>query len=184
MATLHWSDHRLWLPEKWIYTLRRMPELFDIPRELAEEPYVRAFGVAEKAALTETERYYYGRRMYRRASGRTRGGETSDCARDVATWNRTVASGRGDGLANRGCDGVGSEAVNPPPCPSSVHAVYERGRVGAGVRVNLPQDLQLRRRSFRVHPKQSPQPRLTIRLAMIAVEIIPRLGVASARAIQ
>lgn len=45
--------------DKWIYLLRYMPELQDIPAELAEEPFNQAFTIAEEAALSAEERWLY-----------------------------------------------------------------------------------------------------------------------------
>jgi predicted transposase/invertase (TIGR01784 family) len=45
--------------EKWVYLLRHMPELTDMPKELDETPFTQVFGLAEHARLSETEQYYY-----------------------------------------------------------------------------------------------------------------------------
>ena len=45
--------------DKWIYLLKHMPELQHIPAELAAEPFTDAFAIAEEAALSPEERYYY-----------------------------------------------------------------------------------------------------------------------------
>jgi predicted transposase/invertase (TIGR01784 family) len=45
--------------DKWLYLLRHMPELSDIPRELQQAPYTQVFHLAELLMLSETERYYY-----------------------------------------------------------------------------------------------------------------------------
>ena len=45
--------------EKWIYLLRHMPELQQIPAELASEPFTQAFAIAEEAALSPEDRWVY-----------------------------------------------------------------------------------------------------------------------------
>lgn len=45
--------------DKWIYLLKRMPELQDIPAELAEAPFTEAFATAEQSALSPQERWVY-----------------------------------------------------------------------------------------------------------------------------
>lgn len=45
--------------DKWIYLLKHLPELQQIPAELAAEPFTDAFAIAEEAALSPEERYYY-----------------------------------------------------------------------------------------------------------------------------
>ena len=45
--------------DKWIYLLKNMPELQDIPAELAREPFSHAFEMAEQAALSPRERLLY-----------------------------------------------------------------------------------------------------------------------------
>ena len=45
--------------DKWIYLLKNMPELQDIPAELAGEPFTHAFEMAEQAALSPRERLLY-----------------------------------------------------------------------------------------------------------------------------
>jgi predicted transposase/invertase (TIGR01784 family) len=45
--------------DKWIYLLKYMPELQDIPAELANEPFTHAFEIAESAALSSQERILY-----------------------------------------------------------------------------------------------------------------------------
>ncbi|MEZ4657246.1 MAG: Rpn family recombination-promoting nuclease/putative transposase [Caldilineaceae bacterium] len=45
--------------DKWIYLLKNLPELQNIPAELATEPFTDAFAIAEEAALSPEERYYY-----------------------------------------------------------------------------------------------------------------------------
>ena len=45
--------------DKWIYLLKNMPELQDIPAELANEPFTHAFEMAEQAALSPRERLLY-----------------------------------------------------------------------------------------------------------------------------
>ncbi|MEZ4863891.1 MAG: Rpn family recombination-promoting nuclease/putative transposase [Caldilineaceae bacterium] len=45
--------------DRWIYLLKYMPELQDIPAELANEPFTHAFAVAEEAALSPRERILY-----------------------------------------------------------------------------------------------------------------------------
>lgn len=45
--------------DKWIYLLKNMPELQDIPAELADQPFTQAFHIAEEAALSTRERMLY-----------------------------------------------------------------------------------------------------------------------------
>lgn len=45
--------------DKWIYLLKNMPELQDIPAELANEPFTHAFEMAEQSALSPPERLLY-----------------------------------------------------------------------------------------------------------------------------
>lgn len=45
--------------EKWLYLLRHMPELQQIPAELASEPFTQAFAIAEEAALSPEDRWVY-----------------------------------------------------------------------------------------------------------------------------
>jgi predicted transposase/invertase (TIGR01784 family) len=45
--------------DKWIYLLKYMPELQQIPAELANEPFTHAFAIAEEAALSPDERWLY-----------------------------------------------------------------------------------------------------------------------------
>jgi predicted transposase/invertase (TIGR01784 family) len=45
--------------DKWIYLLKYMPELQQIPAELANEPFTHAFAIAEEAALSPEERWLY-----------------------------------------------------------------------------------------------------------------------------
>lgn len=52
-------DREMTPAEKWIYLLRYMPELQDIPAELANEPFTQAFAIAEETALSAEERWFY-----------------------------------------------------------------------------------------------------------------------------
>ncbi len=45
--------------DKWIYLLKHMPELQDIPAELAKDSFTRAFEIAQEAALSPRERLQY-----------------------------------------------------------------------------------------------------------------------------
>lgn len=45
--------------DKWVYLLKHMPELQHIPAELAAESFQKVFAVAEEAALSPTERWFY-----------------------------------------------------------------------------------------------------------------------------
>lgn len=45
--------------DRWIYLLNYMPELQDIPAELANEPFTHAFEIAKEAALSPQERILY-----------------------------------------------------------------------------------------------------------------------------
>ena len=45
--------------DKWIYLLRHLPELQQIPAELANEPFTKAFAIAEEAALSPEDRWVY-----------------------------------------------------------------------------------------------------------------------------
>lgn len=45
--------------EKWVYLLRYLPELQEIPAELAAAPFRQAFAVAEEAALSPEDRWLY-----------------------------------------------------------------------------------------------------------------------------
>lgn len=45
--------------DKWIYLLKHMPELQQIPAELVNEPFSQAFAIAEETALSEEERWLY-----------------------------------------------------------------------------------------------------------------------------
>lgn len=45
--------------EKWIYLLRYMPELQEIPAELAQEPFRQVFAISEETALSAEERWFY-----------------------------------------------------------------------------------------------------------------------------
>jgi predicted transposase/invertase (TIGR01784 family) len=45
--------------DKWIYLLKYMPELQDIPAELQAETFTHAFEIARETALNEEERWQY-----------------------------------------------------------------------------------------------------------------------------
>jgi predicted transposase/invertase (TIGR01784 family) len=45
--------------DRWIYLLQNMPELQDIPAELAKESFTKAFEIAREAALSPRERLLY-----------------------------------------------------------------------------------------------------------------------------
>jgi predicted transposase/invertase (TIGR01784 family) len=45
--------------DKWIYLLKYMPELQDIPAELTTEQFAHAFEIARETALSEEERWQY-----------------------------------------------------------------------------------------------------------------------------
>lgn len=45
--------------DKWIYLLRHLPELQQVPAELASEPFTKAFEIAEEAALSNEDRWVY-----------------------------------------------------------------------------------------------------------------------------
>ncbi len=45
--------------DRWIYLLKHMPELQDIPQELAQESFTQAFAIAREAALSPEERLQY-----------------------------------------------------------------------------------------------------------------------------
>ena len=45
--------------DRWIYLLKHMPELQDIPKELAEGSFTQAFAIAREAALSPEERLQY-----------------------------------------------------------------------------------------------------------------------------
>jgi predicted transposase/invertase (TIGR01784 family) len=45
--------------DRWVYLLKYMPELQDIPAELAQEPFPHAFAMAAEAALSPRERMLY-----------------------------------------------------------------------------------------------------------------------------
>ena len=45
--------------DKWIYLLKNMPELQEIPAELANQPFPQAFEMAEQSALSPSERLLY-----------------------------------------------------------------------------------------------------------------------------
>jgi predicted transposase/invertase (TIGR01784 family) len=45
--------------DKWVYLLRNLPAIQDIPVELASESFAKAFAIAEEAALTPEERWFY-----------------------------------------------------------------------------------------------------------------------------
>jgi predicted transposase/invertase (TIGR01784 family) len=45
--------------DKWVYLLKNLPQLEEIPAELAEEPFTQAFEIAAKAALSPEERWQY-----------------------------------------------------------------------------------------------------------------------------
>jgi predicted transposase/invertase (TIGR01784 family) len=47
--------------DQWVYMLRHMPALMDIPTELDQEPFTQAFERAEEAALSPDERIRYER---------------------------------------------------------------------------------------------------------------------------
>jgi predicted transposase/invertase (TIGR01784 family) len=45
--------------DKWLYFLRHLTDFNQIPEELSDEPFQAAFHIAEMAALTEEEWYFY-----------------------------------------------------------------------------------------------------------------------------
>lgn len=45
--------------DRWIYLLKNLPELQDIPAELAKESFVKVFEIAREAALSPRERLFY-----------------------------------------------------------------------------------------------------------------------------
>ncbi|MBI4770069.1 MAG: Rpn family recombination-promoting nuclease/putative transposase [Chloroflexi bacterium] len=45
--------------DRWVYLLKHLPELQNIPAELAAEPFTRAFEIAREAALSPEERLQY-----------------------------------------------------------------------------------------------------------------------------
>lgn len=45
--------------DKWVYLLKYLPELQNIPAELATEPFQQAFAIAEEAALSQEDRWLY-----------------------------------------------------------------------------------------------------------------------------
>ena len=45
--------------DKWVYLLKHLPELQNIPAELAAEPFTSAFAIAEEAALSPEDRWLY-----------------------------------------------------------------------------------------------------------------------------
>lgn len=45
--------------DKWVYLLKHMPELQNIPAELAAESFQKAFAISEEAALSQEERWFY-----------------------------------------------------------------------------------------------------------------------------
>lgn len=51
--------------DKWIYLLRYLPALQDIPAELAQEPFTDAFHIAEQSALSPEERLLYNAALKR-----------------------------------------------------------------------------------------------------------------------
>lgn len=54
-------DPALSLADKWVYMLRYLPGLMDIPTELDQTPFMEAFARAEVAALSPAERERYER---------------------------------------------------------------------------------------------------------------------------
>jgi len=60
LPNFHLQLHQLSTPkEKWIYLLKHLPELDEIPQELSEDYLKEAFEIAQFAALTRRERYLY-----------------------------------------------------------------------------------------------------------------------------
>jgi predicted transposase/invertase (TIGR01784 family) len=51
--------HLTTLADKWVYLLKHLPALQDIPAELAQEPFVQAFDIAEQVALSPEEQMRY-----------------------------------------------------------------------------------------------------------------------------
>lgn len=49
------------LADQWVYLLRHMPALLDIPAELDKAPFTQAFKLAEEAALSPEDRARYER---------------------------------------------------------------------------------------------------------------------------
>jgi hypothetical protein len=45
--------------DRWINMLKNLPELQDIPAELAKESFTQAFAIAQEAALSPRERVLY-----------------------------------------------------------------------------------------------------------------------------
>ena len=70
--------------DKWIYLLKRMPELTDIPAELAVAPFRQVFEIAQEAALSPQDRWLYEASLKR----------TRD---DRAAWQSAEWKGRGEG---------------------------------------------------------------------------------------
>jgi predicted transposase/invertase (TIGR01784 family) len=51
--------------DQWVYMLRHMPALMDIPAELDHEPFTSAFDIAKYAALSPAEQMVYERSLQR-----------------------------------------------------------------------------------------------------------------------
>jgi predicted transposase/invertase (TIGR01784 family) len=58
-------EHGLSPADQWVYLLRHMPALMDIPTELDHEPFTSAFDIARYAALSSAEQMVYERSLQR-----------------------------------------------------------------------------------------------------------------------
>lgn len=100
--------------DKWIYLLKYLPELQDIPAELANEPFTHAFEIAEEAALSPQERIQYeaslksARDAYAEImSARQKGqeeGRAEGLAEGLAEGRRQQAEATARTLLNRGVE--------------------------------------------------------------------------------
>jgi predicted transposase/invertase (TIGR01784 family) len=79
--------------DKWVYLLKHLPALQNIPAELAAEPFQQAFAIAEEAALSEEERWLYE-------------GSLKDARDFNAALSSAISRGMAQGIAQGVAQGV------------------------------------------------------------------------------
>ena len=96
--------------DKWIYLLNYMPELQDIPAELANEPFSHAFEIAQEAALSPQERIQYeaslksARDAYAEIMSARQKGQEEGRAEGLAEGRRQQAEATASSLLSKGLD--------------------------------------------------------------------------------
>ena len=96
--------------DRWIYLLNYMPELQDIPAELANEPFSHAFEIAQEAALSPQERIQYeaslksARDAYAEIMSARQKGQEEGRAEGLAEGRRQQAEATASSLLSKGLD--------------------------------------------------------------------------------